>query len=209
MLRIYVKVPPEPVETVVPDNIKDGALYNWYSIQDARNVLSSDDFFFLTQDQIVSYLGTYNPMLIIDPLMGGGRDETNGTFVPNTVSKFFYINSTDTNPPNIVFQVTGGAITGCYVGSGRKKRGVCARPCRLTTIEEALLPDGLLSQLYIGNDLKAYQLLKQGIYVFLNKNLAETKYRNGDTIPEVTDNAAWAVLTTGALCAYNNDWSNV
>jgi predicted transcriptional regulator len=28
-------------------------------------------------------------------------------------------------------------------------------------------------------------------------------------IPEVTDNTAWAALTTGALCAYNNNWDNV
>lgn len=30
-----------------------------------------------------------------------------------------------------------------------------------------------------------------------------------DDIPEVTNDAAWAALTTGALCAYDNDWDNV
>jgi len=29
------------------------------------------------------------------------------------------------------------------------------------------------------------------------------------TSPEITGNAAWAAAVTGALCAYNNDWSNV
>ncbi len=37
------------------------------------------------------------------------------------------------------------------------------------------------------------------------KNLNVSTYRNGDPIPKVTDNAAWAALTTGAYCYYNND----
>jgi hypothetical protein len=37
------------------------------------------------------------------------------------------------------------------------------------------------------------------------KNLDVSTYRNGDPIPKVTDTAAWAGLTTGAYCYYNND----
>lgn len=37
------------------------------------------------------------------------------------------------------------------------------------------------------------------------KNLDLTHYRNGDEIPQVSDPAAWASLTTGAWCYYNND----
>ena len=33
-------------------------------------------------------------------------------------------------------------------------------------------------------------------------------YRNGDAIPQVTDPTAWANLTTGAWCYYNNDVAN-
>lgn len=39
-------------------------------------------------------------------------------------------------------------------------------------------------------------------------NLNVTTYRNGDTIPEVTDPSVWASLTTGAWCYYNNDPAN-
>ena len=38
--------------------------------------------------------------------------------------------------------------------------------------------------------------------------MADTKvthYRNGDTIPNVTDNTEWSNLTTGAYCNYDND----
>ena len=37
------------------------------------------------------------------------------------------------------------------------------------------------------------------------KNLDVSTYRNGDPIPQVTDNVQWVSLTTGAWCWYNND----
>ena len=37
------------------------------------------------------------------------------------------------------------------------------------------------------------------------QNLNVDTYRNGDPIPQVTDPAEWAALTTGAWCYYNND----
>lgn len=40
------------------------------------------------------------------------------------------------------------------------------------------------------------------------KNLDVTTYRNGDPIPHVTDETAWANLTTGAWCYNNNDSVN-
>lgn len=43
---------------------------------------------------------------------------------------------------------------------------------------------------------------------WMTKNLDVDKYRNGDPIPLVTDALAWAALTTGAYCYYNNDPAN-
>lgn len=40
---------------------------------------------------------------------------------------------------------------------------------------------------------------------WMTKNLDVSTYRNGDSIPNVTDAAAWAALTTGAYCYYDND----
>jgi len=39
-------------------------------------------------------------------------------------------------------------------------------------------------------------------------NLNVTTYANGDTIPEVQDPTAWAALTTGAWCSYDNNPAN-
>jgi uncharacterized protein (TIGR02145 family) len=43
---------------------------------------------------------------------------------------------------------------------------------------------------------------------WMEKNLAVRTYRNGDSIPVVTDPVQWANLTTGAMCWYNNDTAN-
>jgi uncharacterized protein (TIGR02145 family) len=47
-----------------------------------------------------------------------------------------------------------------------------------------------------------------GTQVWTNKNLDVTTYRDGTPIPQVTDPTAWANLTTGAWCYYNNDPAN-
>ena len=44
-----------------------------------------------------------------------------------------------------------------------------------------------------------------GTQIWQNTNLDVTTYKNGDPIPQVSDPTAWAGLTTGAWCYYNND----
>ena len=85
-----------------------------------------------------------------------------------------------------------------------KKTGKSIRPIKDSTT----LSHGQTG-IYIGNDGKVYPTICIGTQECLAENLAETKYRNGDLIPEITDNATWAGLTTGALCAYENDHNNI
>ena len=47
-----------------------------------------------------------------------------------------------------------------------------------------------------------------GTQVWTGCNLNVDTYRDGTPIPEVTDPTAWATLTTGAWCYYNNDSAN-
>ena len=61
---------------------------------------------------------------------------------------------------------------------------------------------------YTGNDGKVYNTICIGTQEHLACNLCETKYRDGSPIPNVTENAAWVALTTGAYCAYDNDIDN-
>ena len=49
---------------------------------------------------------------------------------------------------------------------------------------------------------------KIGNQIWTTKNLDVATYRNGDVIPQVQDNTAWANLTTGAWCYYANNTAN-
>lgn len=54
-------------------------------------------------------------------------------------------------------------------------------------------------------DGAARDTIRIGTQVWRSINLNLSRYRNGDKIPQVTDPAEWAALTTGAWCYYNND----
>jgi uncharacterized protein (TIGR02145 family) len=53
-----------------------------------------------------------------------------------------------------------------------------------------------------------YKTVKIGNQWWMAENLKTTKYRDGTSIPNVTDNVVWANLTTGAYCNYDNTASN-
>ena len=58
-------------------------------------------------------------------------------------------------------------------------------------------------------DGNIYQTVKIGDQWWMAENLKVTHYRNGDPIPNATDDASWVNLTTGAYCEYDNDIANV
>lgn len=55
---------------------------------------------------------------------------------------------------------------------------------------------------YDGN---VYHVIKIGNQYWLQENLKATHYADGTVIPNVSDEFAWAGLSTGAYCYYNND----
>ena len=57
-------------------------------------------------------------------------------------------------------------------------------------------------------DGNVYHTVTIGEQTWMVENLKTTRYRNGETIPLVMDNASWATLSTGAYCDYNNTPSN-
>lgn len=54
----------------------------------------------------------------------------------------------------------------------------------------------------------SYQTVQIGTQIWMVENLKTTKYRDGSSIPNVTDDAAWGLLTTGAYCEFKNDKNN-
>ena len=57
-------------------------------------------------------------------------------------------------------------------------------------------------------DGNTYDTLRICNQTWTKKNLNVSRYRNGDIIPQVTDQTQWVNLTTGAWCYYNNDSAN-
>ena len=54
-------------------------------------------------------------------------------------------------------------------------------------------------------DGNVYPTVTIGTQTWMAENLKTTRYRNGDSIPNVTDSLQWSTLTTAAYCNYNND----
>jgi uncharacterized protein (TIGR02145 family) len=54
-------------------------------------------------------------------------------------------------------------------------------------------------------DNNFYSTVIIGYQEWMAENLNVTRYRNGDSIPNVTDNTEWSNLKSGAFCWYNND----
>lgn len=54
-------------------------------------------------------------------------------------------------------------------------------------------------------DGNGYDTVHIGTQVWMKQNLKTSKYNNGTTIPNITDNAAWSGLSTGGRAYYNND----
>ncbi|HAH24883.1 MAG TPA: hypothetical protein DCL77_14210 [Prolixibacteraceae bacterium] len=54
-------------------------------------------------------------------------------------------------------------------------------------------------------DGNVYHTVTIGSQVWMVENLKTTRYRNGDSIPNINDSMEWSQLSTGAQCIYYNN----
>jgi len=203
--------------------IKLGYQYNWYAASDARGILASGWHIFTAAEVIALYtpLGDYwaggGPLKETGTIYwnnpntgatntskfnargGGLRLATAGNFVYFKESSYFMIDDPDSFSWSWILTYDSEGVS----FGGSAKDGSYIRAIKDSTI----LSEGEEGT-YTGNDGKVYKTICIGGVEYMSENLAETKYRNGDNIPEVTNNATWAGLVTGARCSYNNDETN-
>lgn len=220
------------------ETIKYGLLYNWYAATDIRNIYP-DGWHIPTNAEINTLmefldadgLGADNsaggnlketglvywddPNVGADNITGfngrgaGARNSTTNNFEGILIALNVWLSDEETSSTGYYFQIWNSLATlfmtrDTSTVADLKTMGMSIRPIKDSTT----LSDGQTGT-YTGNDGKVYRTICIGTQEWLADNLAETKYRDGSDIPIVTDNAAWAALTTGARCAYNNDNNNV
>lgn len=213
---------------------KYGLLYNWYAATDARNIANTG-WHVPTHNEYVALrmfldpTGTSN-LNVAGAILkesgttywssgggmntvsfngrGAGQRASSGVFARLRTHCYLWSSTTGTGElaarayDNYLLAISDIWNNGAVVDA--KTYGQSVRLVKDTTT----LTDGQTGT-YVGNDGRIYRTICIGTQEWLSENLCETKYRDGSDIPEVTDNSAWAGLTTGALCAYNNDWNNV
>lgn len=88
------------------------------------------------------------------------------------------------------------------------KAGDFTATCTVTIINTQINSDGKTGTVTDAEG-STYAIVKIGDQWWMAENLKVSTYNDGTAIPNVTDSATWAVLTTGAYCNYNNDASFV
>lgn len=224
---------------------KNGALYNLPSVLDIRKITSTDDWNipliseFQTLADYAGGLGNYETNSIggklkeagfehwIEPNLGAtnelnfnGRGAGTRTAGFSSILTHTYMWAQLEIAPgwgNAGSLDTANSIFYCIDSTWFDARnGYSIRVVRLATESELLLPDGVISATYTGNNGKIYPTVKIGTQVWVSCNLKETQYRNGDYITGFDGgvytpilDGDWATLTTEAMCYYENDVNNV
>jgi len=202
--------------------IKYGALYNWYAATDARKITSSDDWIVPTGANYSTLFNFLNPDADLKLCEAGGTYwiGTNNS----TNSANFNARGSGVRRYND-FAFYGIGTIGLYRKSDNNY-AVIIDPSQASSSTYYESKSGMAIRLlytgagtptsYTGNDGKVYPVVLIGTQYWIAANLSETKYRNGDWISGYDlgvytpiANATWATLTTGAMCAYNDDWNNV
>lgn len=133
---------------------------------------------------------------------GGGKRNSDGTFADlKNISNIMTSDLVYETPSEIIFSYLHSYFVMAYFGEEKSGRSI-------RVIKDSTILENGESGIYVGNDDKVYRTICIGGLEILADNICETKLRNGTLIPEVTDNATWAALTTLARCSYNNDESN-
>jgi len=222
--NIYLLLSSFLAQSFPPINL--GLLYNWFVGNDLRNICA-EGWDILTYAQCISistFLGgnsiaggklkqtaltfwqTPNSganNTAKTNLRGSGQRQSNGTFSGRNLENYCWCKDGYSPTMANVYNASYGDTIWSNV-TGNKKNGHSLRPYKLVTT----LSEGQ-SGVYYGNNGNVYRTICVAGFEILADNLAETLWRDGTPISEVTIAASWAALSDSAMCAYDNNWAYV
>jgi len=200
-----------------PDcDLEYGKLYNWYAVDDKRSLapkgwhVASDEEW----EELIDYLG--------GEAIAGRKFKVAGLIHWMNPNKGTSNESGFSAPP-----CGHRNFNGTFVGLGRyhvwwtatkgSANGAWCRSLDVTQIPVGRNDNGKQNGLSIrcikdiepepvtDIDGNVYKTVQIGTQTWLAENLRVNRYRNGDLIPNVTDDNEWSNLDTGAWCNYENN----
>jgi uncharacterized protein (TIGR02145 family) len=116
--------------------------------------------------------------------------------------------NTSGNYTGNAFVKTGGTASQYLMADGSVSNGVTIfeLQSQISSLQKVLLNNGFYNSTDI--DGNVYTPIQIGNQIWTKENLNVSKYRNGDIIPQVTDQSEWSNLTAGAWCYYENSTVN-
>ena len=210
-------VPPEPEQT----RVIYGLLYNWYAATDVRGIAASGWHVPTNAEwaTLIAYLGGGTDAASALKEAGidywqVGNDGTNisnfnarGSAMRDSDGTFYDIKDYIelwSNNEGYDFGIQSSTAPTWNLSGNDLKSGFAIRLIKDSTT----LTHGQ-EGIYTGNDGKIYRSISINGQEWLADNLCETKFANGESIPEVQVDGDWIALTTAGMCAYNNNWLNV
>ena len=213
----------KPKETILK-TIKYGYLYNGYVIYDNRKITSSDEWIVPNTNigySLVSYTGTQLKEQGNSHWINGGGENTVGFNLRPSGYRYGAYDGVFSGVGVLSDLWCTGALnqynsqaciryggTNWFIGAEILAGGMAIRICREANRSELSLANGTAVDPYIGNDGVQYKTVKIDNYVWTSENLIETKFRNGDKIPVITNGVSWQLAIASALCSYDNDETN-
>ena len=138
--------------------------------------------------------------------VGGGTPVT-GTLAGIDWSTGTYFIKTETDPTGgTTYTITGTSqmLSVPYAFYSISAGTSDALQSQINMMKNSMVAGGFVTDY----DNNIYNVINIGTQVWMAENLKTTKFNDGTAIPNITDNTAWAALTTGAYCDYNNTPSN-
>lgn len=139
---------------------------------------------------------------------GGSRFASAGSF-HDLGNQGHWWTSTSHDDDNGKYRALTAGSGGILGVQSNKKSGYSVKCVRDATEDEEFgCYDGQF--LEIAKDIEGnfYQTVKIGDLVWFVENLAVTKYKNGDNIPNILLNDLWKIMDTPGYCDYNNEETN-